>query len=105
MVRSASLPALSNTVIWETHCGCYWSKVYTFTAPDPETWGSAGERRGAVGADHVGPAATAARAEGEHGEPDDRRHDHGAGHQPETRTHRLARQTQARRLGVHGRGA
>ena len=69
------------------------------------TVSSAGGRRGAGGADHEGPAATAARVEGEHGEPDDRRHDHGAGHQPETRTHRLARQTQARRLGVHGRGA
>ncbi|MDF1790936.1 MAG: amidohydrolase [Thalassobaculaceae bacterium] len=41
-----SLPDLSNTVIWETHCGCYWSKVYTFESVDPETWGSAGERKG-----------------------------------------------------------
>jgi aminobenzoyl-glutamate utilization protein B len=42
-----SLPALSNTVVWDTHCGCYWSKVYTFECRDPETWGSAGERAGA----------------------------------------------------------
>ncbi len=41
-----SLPALSNTVLWDTHCGCYWSKVYTFTCPEPHEWGGAGDRRG-----------------------------------------------------------
>ncbi|MCR9255316.1 MAG: amidohydrolase [Alphaproteobacteria bacterium] len=41
-----SLPALSNTAVWETHCGCYWSKIFTFTCRQPETWGAAGERRG-----------------------------------------------------------
>ncbi len=41
-----SLPALSNTTVWETHCGCYWSKVFTFVCREPETWGAAGERRG-----------------------------------------------------------
>ncbi|MEO1459989.1 MAG: amidohydrolase, partial [Pseudomonadota bacterium] len=39
-----SLPALSNTVIWETHCGCYWSKVFTFTCPEPQDWGGSGDR-------------------------------------------------------------
>lgn len=41
-----SLPSLSNTTIWETHCGCYWSKVFTFECREPETWSAAGERRG-----------------------------------------------------------
>lgn len=42
-----SLPALSNTVLWDTHCGAYWSKVFTFTCPEPHTWGGAGDRKGA----------------------------------------------------------
>jgi len=54
-----SLPALSNTVIWETHCGCYWSKVYTFTCPDAETWGSAGERKGAQNSHSIARAPAA----------------------------------------------
>lgn len=41
-----SLPALSNTVLWDTHCGAYWSKVYTFTCTEPHTWGGAGDRKG-----------------------------------------------------------
>jgi aminobenzoyl-glutamate utilization protein B len=41
-----SLPALANTVVWDTHCGCYWSKIYTFECEQPETWGSAGTREG-----------------------------------------------------------
>lgn len=41
-----SLPATSNSTIWDTHCGCYWSKVYSFECPEPETWGSAGGREG-----------------------------------------------------------
>ncbi len=42
-----SLPIMTNTTTWETHCGCYWSKVFTFDCEEPETWGAAGERRGA----------------------------------------------------------
>ncbi|MBI3455072.1 MAG: amidohydrolase [Candidatus Rokubacteria bacterium] len=41
-----SLPALANTVVWDTHCGAYWSKIYTFECEAPETWGSAGTREG-----------------------------------------------------------
>ncbi|MEO1089381.1 MAG: amidohydrolase [Pseudomonadota bacterium] len=33
-----SLPALANTCTWDTHCGCYWSKVYSFECPEPESW-------------------------------------------------------------------
>src|SRR5438128_445438 len=31
-------PALFNTAVWETHCGSYWSAVFTFECVDPETW-------------------------------------------------------------------
>ena len=41
-----SLPILSNTAVWETHCGCYWSKIFSFECREPETWSAAGERRG-----------------------------------------------------------
>ena len=30
---------LCNTVRWDTHCGAYYSKVYTFTCDKPELWG------------------------------------------------------------------
>ncbi|UFN48514.1 amidohydrolase [Roseomonas sp. OT10] len=32
------LPGLANSVVWDTHCGCYWSKIYTFTCFEPESW-------------------------------------------------------------------
>jgi aminobenzoyl-glutamate utilization protein B len=41
-----SLPALANSTVWDTHCGAYWSKIYTFECREPETWGSAGSREG-----------------------------------------------------------
>ena len=41
-----SLPALANSTVWDTHCGCYWSKIYTFECEHPETWESAGTREG-----------------------------------------------------------
>lgn len=31
---------LCNTVRWDTHCGAYYSRIYTFTCDDPETWGN-----------------------------------------------------------------
>lgn len=31
-------PSMSNSCVWDTHCGCYWSKVYTFECTEPETW-------------------------------------------------------------------
>lgn len=32
---------LCNTVRWDTHCGSYYSRIYTFECLDPETWGHA----------------------------------------------------------------
>ncbi|MFT4038622.1 MAG: amidohydrolase [Thermomicrobiales bacterium] len=31
-------PLNANTTVWETHCGSYWSAVFTFECADPETW-------------------------------------------------------------------
>jgi aminobenzoyl-glutamate utilization protein B len=41
-----SLPALANSTVWDTHCGAYWSKIYTFECLEPETWLGAGTREG-----------------------------------------------------------
>ena len=51
-----SLPALANTCLWDTHCGLYWSCVYTFECDSPETW------IGAMGREGVINSHTAARA-------------------------------------------
>lgn len=32
---------LCNTVRWDTHCGAYYSKIFTFTCEQPEQWGLA----------------------------------------------------------------
>jgi aminobenzoyl-glutamate utilization protein B len=32
---------LCNTVRWDTHCGSYYSRIYTFECVEPETWGRA----------------------------------------------------------------
>jgi aminobenzoyl-glutamate utilization protein B len=32
---------LCNTVRWDTHCGAYYSRIYSFTCDRPETWGHA----------------------------------------------------------------
>jgi aminobenzoyl-glutamate utilization protein B len=29
---------VGNTVVWDTHCGAYWSVVFTFECVEPETW-------------------------------------------------------------------
>ena len=31
-------PHACNTVAWETHCGAYWSAVFSFECPEPEKW-------------------------------------------------------------------
>ena len=31
-------PHTTNTTIWDTHCGSYWSAVITFECPEPERW-------------------------------------------------------------------
>jgi aminobenzoyl-glutamate utilization protein B len=33
-------PWSSNTVVWDTHCGSYWSKVYSFECDESHTWGA-----------------------------------------------------------------
>ena len=37
----------ANTAIWDTHCGSYWSAIYTFECEEPETWKSVGAPGGA----------------------------------------------------------
>ena len=37
----------ANTVVWDTHCGSYWSKMYTFECPHAETWSGMGAGPGA----------------------------------------------------------
>jgi aminobenzoyl-glutamate utilization protein B len=54
-----SLPALANTCLWDTHCGCYWSVVYTFECLEPETWMGAMAREG-VANTHTNARAPAA---------------------------------------------
>ena len=31
-------PLNANTTVWETHCGSYWSAVFTFECANPEAW-------------------------------------------------------------------
>jgi aminobenzoyl-glutamate utilization protein B len=47
----------ANTVNWDTHCGSYWSKIYSFECPHPEEWSAMGLAEGAS-------AHTTARAPG-----------------------------------------
>lgn len=47
----------ANTVVWDTHCGSYWSRIYTFECPHPESWAGMGAAPGAS-------AHTVARAPG-----------------------------------------
>ena len=37
----------ANTVIWDTHCGSYWSRMYSFECPSPELWAGMGVGEGA----------------------------------------------------------
>ena len=57
----AYIPVLSNTCIWDTHCGAYWSKIYTFECTEPETWADMGA---GMGAGAQGSSHTSARAPG-----------------------------------------
>ncbi len=52
-------PAMANTCVWETHCGAYWSKIYTFECVEPETWSAMGVASKTTGSTH-----TLARAPG-----------------------------------------
>jgi len=49
--------AHANTVNWDTHCGSYWSRMYSFECPHPEQWSGMGLNEGAS-------AHTTARAPG-----------------------------------------
>ena len=49
--------AHANTVNWDTHCGSYWSRMYSFECPQPEQWAGMGLNEGAS-------AHTSARAPG-----------------------------------------
>ena len=49
--------AHANTVTWDTHCGSYWSRMYSFECPHPEQWSGMGAGEGAS-------AHTMARAPG-----------------------------------------
>ena len=49
--------AHANTVNWDTHCGSYWSRMYSFECPSPEEWSGMGLNEGAS-------AHTTARAPG-----------------------------------------
>ncbi|MCZ7643560.1 MAG: amidohydrolase [Pseudorhodoplanes sp.] len=51
--RPAALRTLANTCVWDTHCGCYWSRVYTFTCDDPGSWGDVSGDGNAASHPHV----------------------------------------------------
>lgn len=50
---------LCNTARWDTHCGAYYSKVYTFSCDEPETWQIDNDPHSPIPASH-----SAARAPG-----------------------------------------
>lgn len=52
---------LCNTVRWDTHCGAYYSRVYTFECDQPETWGHA-ESASPIPASHSAARAPGANA-------------------------------------------
>jgi len=43
----------ANTTLWDTHCGSYWSRAYTFECVSPETWASMTQSREMVSAHTV----------------------------------------------------
>ncbi len=49
---------LCNTTRWDTHCGAYYSRIYSFICDDAETWGAAD------GTSPIAAAHSAARAPG-----------------------------------------
>lgn len=50
---------LCNTARWDTHCGAYYSMVFEFVCPQPETWQSVADEHSPIPASH-----SAARAPG-----------------------------------------
>jgi aminobenzoyl-glutamate utilization protein B len=53
-----SFPRLANSCFWDTHSAPYWSRIYTFECPSPETWQNSGAVTG------VAHSHSAARAPG-----------------------------------------
>lgn len=49
---------LCNTARWDTHCGAYYSRIYTFTCDEPESWNNT------YGDSPIPSSHTAARAPG-----------------------------------------
>ena len=49
---------LCNTTRWDTHCGAYYSRIYSFICDEPERWGAA------AGDSPIAAAHSAARAPG-----------------------------------------
>ncbi len=49
-------PLNANTTVWETHCGSYWSAVFTFECAHPEQWSGK----------HLAPKASADSAASSH---------------------------------------
>jgi aminobenzoyl-glutamate utilization protein B len=43
---------LCNTARWDTQCGAYYSKVYTFVCDDPETWQLSANQNSPIPASH-----------------------------------------------------
>lgn len=43
---------LCNTVRWDTHCGAYYSRVYSFVCEEPETWLSGNDEGSPIPASH-----------------------------------------------------
>jgi aminobenzoyl-glutamate utilization protein B len=41
-------PMNANTTLWETHCGSYWSAVFTFECAEPEKWAELGQSPSAM---------------------------------------------------------
>lgn len=53
---------LCNTARWDTHCGAYYSKVYTFLCDEPETWQTAVNLDSPIPASHSAARAPGANA-------------------------------------------
>jgi aminobenzoyl-glutamate utilization protein B len=56
-------PLNANTTIWETHCGSYWSVVFTFECAEPEKWADLGQSPSAT-ADSAASSHITARCPG-----------------------------------------
>lgn len=59
-----SFAALGNSCFWDTHSAPYWSRIYTFECPDPETWEAINSGQGGSGSSGVQHGHAAARAPG-----------------------------------------